>query len=104
MPLAHRPSNAARLLKTLVVVGASLGASGCGGGSRRSVSDGSGGKGPASGAGGVGATGGMPAAGAPAGGATGNVEACPYSAQRACSCRYQPAINLSCTLNYPYSD
>lgn len=100
------PSHAARLAKTLVLAGASLGLSGCGGESRRTV-EGAGGQADASSAGGMGAgVGAGMAVGGRAGGSTqpvytGDVEGCP-SAQRVCTCTYQSAVlGVTCTLDHP---
>src|SRR6185369_13487022 len=93
---ARPPSHAARLLKTLVVAGASLGLSGCGGESRRTLAESDGGNG---GSGGTGAAAGM-AMGGRAGGTLTNIEPC-SSAQRACTCTYQPPLNITCTVAHP---
>jgi hypothetical protein len=115
MATTHGPSHAARLFKTLVLAGASLGVSSCGGESYRTV-DGSGGASPEGGQGGMGgmagtagsiAGGAGTAAAGTAGsagsaGAAGHVDACVHAAQRVCLCDYQPAILQTCTLNHPY--
>lgn len=91
-------------MKTLVVAGASLGLSGCGGESRRTL-EGEGGE-----AGGGGTAGSSGAAGTPVGGRagaaatpvyTGNIEGC-SSAQRVCTCTYEPSVSLSCTYRHPF--
>jgi hypothetical protein len=91
-----RSSHAARLLKTLVFAGASLGVGSCGGESRRTVAEGAGaggtgGAGAAGGMGGAsaGTNGGLPAAGASAAGAAGSASSiveCASTSQRVCEC------------------
>jgi len=102
---ARSPSHAARLVKTLVVAGASLGLSGCGGESRRTV-EGTRGKPEPSGLGGMGGVAGLAQGGRAGGSAmpvyTGDVEAC-SSAQRVCSCTYQPPLGYTtCTFDHPF--
>ena len=90
-------SQAARLLKSLVVAGAYLGGSSCGGESRL-VIDGAG-RGGATGPGSAGGAG-AGAGGAATAGYTGDIDGCP-SSQRVCTCAYQPPLSISCTLDHP---
>jgi len=89
-------------MQTLVVAGASLGLSGCGGESRRTLEGAgdNGGGGGTTGSGGGTAIGGR--AGASATVYTGDIEGCP-SAQRVCTCSYEPPAALwSCTYRHPF--